>query len=136
EQGAEQASGNTGRGIGPCYQDKVGRVSGIRIGDLLYPEYLRERLDKIVPRKNGLLRALAAEARTFEAQALADEYLAYAQRMRPFISDTALLLQQAVRAGKRILFEAAQGSLLDVDDGTYPYVTSLISWQAGIWRGS
>ncbi len=136
EQGAEQAIGTTGRGIGPCYQDKVSRSQGIRVADLLHPEHLRERLRVVVPRKNRLLRALAADARTFETEALADEYLGYASRMRPFITDTAQLLRQAVREGKRLLFEAAQGSLLDVDHGTYPYVTSSNSSPAGIWSGS
>jgi adenylosuccinate synthase len=135
-EGAKRAIGTTGRGIGPCYQDKVGRVCGIRVGELLYPEHLRERLRAIVARKNRLLRALAADAETFDANALCDKYLAYAERMRPFITDTTRLLHQALAEDKGILFEAAQGSLLDVDHGTYPYVTSSNSSPAGVWSGS
>jgi adenylosuccinate synthase len=136
EQGSERAIGTTGRGIGPCYQDKVGRVHAIRVGELLHADHLRQRLRTVVPRKNLLLRALSPEARTFEPQALAAEYLGYAERMRPFVKDTTRLLFQALRDGKNILFEAAQGSLLDVDHGTYPYVTSSSSSPAGIWSGT
>jgi adenylosuccinate synthase len=136
EQDGEGAIGTTGRGIGPCYQDKVGRVCGVRIGELLYPEHLRERLRTIVPRKNRWLTALAGSAQLFDADALSDLYLGYAERMRPFIKDTTRLLHDALDRGKRILFEAAQGSLLDVDHGTYPYVTSSNSSTAGVWSGS
>src|SRR5438067_1419421 len=83
EQGAKGAIGTTGRGIGPCYQDKVGRICGVRVGELLYPDHLRERLQSIVPRKNRLLQALSPEAKTFDAAALYDTYLGYAERMRP-----------------------------------------------------
>jgi adenylosuccinate synthase len=136
EANSGSAIGTTGRGIGPCYQDKAGRACSIRIGELLDAKHLRERLATIVPRKNRLLASLAAEAKTFDAAALAEEYLGYAERMRPFVSDTTRLLWQALADGKRILFEAAQGSLLDVDHGTYPYVTSSNSCPAGIWSGS
>src|SRR5438309_8536756 len=131
-----QAIGTTGRGIGPCYQDKVGRVCGVRLGELLHPQHLRERLVQIVARKNRILRALSDEAKTFDAEQLGDQYLDYAERMRPFITDTTRLLHQALAAGKGILFEAAQGSLLDVDHGTYPYVTSSNSSPGGVWNGS
>jgi adenylosuccinate synthase len=136
EQGTTEAIGTTGRGIGPCYQDKVDRVCGVRIGELLYADHLRERLRMIVARKNQVLRALSADAQTFDADALCDQYLAYAERMRPHIADTTRLLHEALAAGKGILFEAAQGSLLDVDHGTYPYVTSSNSSPAGVWSGS
>jgi len=136
EQGSGQAIGTTGRGIGPCYQDKVGRISGVRLGELLHPEHLRTRLRAIVPRKNQLLRALAPDARTFDPDVLCDEYLSHAERMRGHVTDTTRLLLQAHRNNKRILFEAAQGSLLDVDHGTYPYVTSSNSTPAGVWSGS
>jgi adenylosuccinate synthase len=136
ELGSEQAIGTTGRGIGPCYQDKVGRSCGIRIGELLYEDHLRRRLGAIVEHKNRMLRALSADAETFDAGALCDRYLGYRERLRPYITDTTRLLHQALGEGKRILFEAAQGSLLDVDHGTYPYVTSSNSSPAGIWSGS
>jgi adenylosuccinate synthase len=136
EAGAGQAIGTTGRGIGPCYQDKAGRVCSVRVGELLDARHLRERLAVIVPRKNKLLISLSNEAKTFDANAIADEYLGYAEKMQPFVADTTRLLWQALADGKRILFEAAQGSLLDVDHGTYPYVTSSNSCPAGIWSGS
>lgn len=136
EQGSEHAIGTTGRGIGPCYQDKLGRVGGVRVGELLHPTHLRERLQPIVARKNRLLRAVAPDCRMFDANALCDEYLGYAERLRPHITDTAHLLRKSIREGKRVLFEAAQGSLLDVDHGTYPYVTSSNSSTAGVWSGS
>src|SRR5262245_59568673 len=136
EQGSEQAIGTTGRGIGPCYQDKAGRANGIRVGELLYPDHLRAHLAYVVPRKNAMLRALAADAKQFNVEALASEYLGYAAQLCPFITDTTKLLHEALRAGKNLLFEAAQGSLLDVDHGTYPYVTSSNSGATGIWSGS
>jgi adenylosuccinate synthase len=136
EQGSAHALGTTGRGIGPAYQDKVGRVNGVRVGELLHPRHLRERLGPIVARKNRLLKSIAPEARTFDAGALCDEYLGHAEKMGPHIVDTCHLLRQSHQEHKRILFEAAQGSLLDVDHGTYPYVTSSSSSPAGIWSGS
>src|SRR5437868_4386230 len=81
------ALGTTGRGIGPCYQDKVGRVCGIRVGELLYPDHLRQRLNVIVEHKNRVLRALADDALTFDADALCDTYLGYAERLRPHVAD-------------------------------------------------
>jgi adenylosuccinate synthase len=136
EEGGDGAIGTTGRGIGPCYQDKVGRVCGIRVGELLYPDHLRGRLRQVVARKNVVLRALSPKARSFDADDLCDRYLEYGERMRSHITDTVRLLHEGLRAGKRILFEAAQGSLLDVDHGTYPYVTSSSSSVAGVWSGS
>src|SRR5438552_17994518 len=131
-----QAIGTTGRGIGPCYMDKLGRGCGVRLGELLYPDHLRARLSGIVERKNRLLRGLSPEARQFDAKALADEYAQFGSQMKPFIQDTVWLLHKALDQDKRILFEAAQGSLLDVDHGTYPYVTSSNSSTTGVWSGS
>jgi adenylosuccinate synthase len=140
ENGGEGTIGTTGRGIGPCYQDKVGRRCGIRLGELLRPDHLRDRLGLIVPFKNRLMAAFAngraPTYKSFEAITIADEYLGYASRIKPFVTDTSRLLQDAIHAGKRVLFEAAQGSLLDVDHGTYPYVTSSSSLPSGIWGGS
>jgi adenylosuccinate synthase len=136
EAGSGAAIGTTGRGIGPCYQDKVSRTSGIRVGELLKPDYLRERLRVIVPRKNAIFRALLPSAKQFDADALCDEYLKYAEGMKPFICDTTHLLHRVLAQKQNILFEAAQGSLLDVDHGTYPYVTSSNSSTTGIWSGS
>lgn len=136
EGGSAQALGTTGRGIGPCYQDKVGRLFAVRVGELLHAEHLRQRLVPIVERKNRIFRALAGDARQFDAAALCQEYQGYAEQMRPHVRNTTHLLREALKAGKSILFEGAQGSLLDVDHGTYPYVTSSSSTSAGIWSGS
>ncbi len=140
ESGSEGKIGTTGRGIGPCYQDKVGRRFGIRMGELLNEAHLRERLRFIVPFKNRLLTAFAnghgPSVRSFDSETIAEEYLGYAQRLKPFVRDTSRLLQDALAAGKRLIFEAAQGSLLDVDHGTYPYVTSSSSLPSGIWGGA
>jgi adenylosuccinate synthase len=140
ESGAEGKIGTTGRGIGPCYQDKVGRRFAIRVGELLHPTHLRERLRYVVPFKNRLLKAFANghadTLKPLDPDRIADEYLGYADVLRPYVTDTCRLLQDAFRDGKRVLFEAAQGSLLDVDHGTYPYVTSSSSLPSGIWGGA
>src|SRR4051812_38049482 len=130
------AIGTTGRGIGPCYQDKAGRAFSVRVEDLLHPEYLKTRLEKIVDYKNRMLRGLSPNAATFDVKQLYDEYCAHGEMLRPHVTDTTSLLNAAVRQGKRLLFEAAQGSLLDVDHGSYPYVTSSNSSVAGVWAGS
>jgi adenylosuccinate synthase len=130
------AIGTTGRGIGPCYQDKLGRHFGIRLEELLHAEHLRARLQHVVERKNRLLRGLSENARAFDPAALFEQYRKYGEQMRPHVTDTTALLLDGVRRGKRVLFEAAQGSLLDVDHGTYPFVTSSNSSTAGVWSGS
>jgi adenylosuccinate synthase len=137
EGGTAGKLGTTGRGIGPCYQDKVGRNCGVRDGELLHADHLRRRLRGIVERKNRILQALApGSSRTFDDDALCDEYLALGEQLRPHITDTTRLLTQALADGRRVLFEAAQGTLLDVDHGSYPYVTSSNSSVAGVWSGS
>ncbi|MEJ7640273.1 MAG: adenylosuccinate synthetase, partial [Singulisphaera sp.] len=128
--------GTTRRGIGPCYRDKVGRVHGIRIGDLYHPAHFREHLDRTVAYKNRMLSAMLADFEPFDPKAVADEYLGLADRLRPFVRDTTTWLHEALGRGKRLLFEGAQGSLLDVDHGSYPYVTSSNSSAAGIAAGS
>ncbi len=134
EADADSKIGTTGRGIGPCYQDKVGRRHAIRIGELLHAHHLQNRLRQIVPFKNKFLGAFGGKA--FDANQLADEYLGYAERLRPHVADTTRLLQDGLAAGKEMLFEAAQGSLLDIDHGTFPYVTSSSSLPSGIWTGT
>jgi adenylosuccinate synthase len=136
EGGDGKGIGTTGRGIGPCYQDKVGRQFAVRLGEMLHPEHLRERLGPIVERKNRLLRALSPEARQFDVETICRDYLTCMEQIRPHVADTTRLLHEALRKGQGILFEAAQGSLLDVDHGTYPYVTSSNSSTAGVWSGS
>jgi adenylosuccinate synthase len=128
--------GTTRRGIGPCYKDKVGRVHGVRVADLYQSGPFRDRIARIVDYKNRLLGAMLGEFRAFDARVVAEEYLGYAERLRPFVRDTTAWLHQALGEGKRLLFEGAQGSLLDVDHGSYPFVTSSNSSAAGIAAGS
>jgi len=138
EESAFQADhlGTTRRGIGPCYRDKVGRVHGVRIADLYHPASFRDRLRRIIDYKNRLLGALLSDFEAFDATTVADLYLDHAERLKPFVRDTTSWLHEALGRGRRLLFEGAQGSLLDVDHGSYPYVTSSNSSAAGIAAGS
>jgi len=117
----EDKIGTTGRGIGPAYEDKVGRRS-IRLCDLAEPATLSAKLDELLLHHNSLLRGLGAE--TFEKQALLDRLLALAPRLLPFAEPVWERLDEARHRGQRVLFEGAQAVMLDVDHGTYPYVTS------------
>ncbi len=130
------AIGTTMRGIGMCYRDKAGRTHAIRMGDLIRPDVFRARLADILPCKNATLRAFDPEFAPFTVEQIMDQYVPLAQRLQPHVTDTAALLHAALADGKRILFEGAQGSLLDVDHGTYPFVTSSNSSAAGIHPGS
>jgi adenylosuccinate synthase len=121
------AIGTTGRGIGPSYEDKVGRV-GIRVRDLLDAEKLRrrvrERLGSVRDELTRLAKAAKMEDPDLDEGTIVAEYAAYGARLKEFVGDCSLFLSEQVRKGSRILFEGAQGTLLDVDHGTYPYVTS------------
>lgn len=125
--------GTTARGIGPAYQDKVAR-SGIRMGDFVHPDRLRTRLQAVLTAKNELLKLLGGEPLEFD-QVYA-EYSAYAKRLRPFVQETDTLVQEAVLSGKKVMFEGAQGTFLDLDGGTYPYVTSSHPVAAGACFGT
>ncbi len=114
--------GTTRRGIGPCYEDKAARV-GIRAQDLLDPKILVRKLEVALDAKNEILEKLWGMPR-LEPARVAEDQLRYAERLRPFIDDTALIIDEALRAGRRVLFEGAQGTMLDIDHGTYPFVTS------------
>ncbi|HRS82938.1 MAG TPA: adenylosuccinate synthase [Smithellaceae bacterium] len=114
--------GTTGRGIGPAYEDKVART-GIRVGDLYEPGLLLEKVRHSLEEKNFLFKNFYG-MEPLDPQAVADEYLDYAEKIKPYVADTSLLLAEEIRKGKKILFEGAQGCHLDVDHGTYPYVTS------------
>ena len=132
------AIGTTGRGIGPCYRDKVGRALAIRLGDL-YRDDLRARIEHVTAFKNRLLASWApgdGAGATLDAAAIHEQYRAYAERLRPFVTDTTAFLLDAVEAGSRVLFEGAQGALLDIDHGTFPYVTSSNSSGVGVASGS
>jgi len=114
--------GTTRRGIGPAYVDKVGRV-GVRMIDLLDTETLRRKIRQNLEDKNHLFsRVFGAEP--LDADAITRDYERYAGRLAPLVADVSILLHEAIDQGKNILFEGAQGTLLDVDHGTYPYVTS------------
>lgn len=130
------AIGTTMRGIGPCYRDKAGRRHAIRMGDLCRPEFFRKRLTEIVAQKNTLLKAIDPQTETLDAGRIYEEYSGYAERLRPYITDTTAYLHRSLAEGKRMLFEGAQGSLLDIDHGTFPYVTSSNSSGCGIHPGS
>jgi adenylosuccinate synthase len=117
------AIGTTGRGITPAFVDKVGR-SGLRVADLIEPELLLETLSFLVPYKNQLLAAYGADPVSLDA--VFEEYRGYGARLRPFVADTADLARRALAEGKTLLLEGAQGSLLDLDFGTYPYATSSV----------
>ncbi len=114
--------GTTGRGIGPAYEDKIERV-GIRLCDLLDEEVFREKLGRNVEEKNFYLTKLFAEE-PVDGEAIYREYRAYAERLRPYVADCSLIMQREIGKGKKILFEGAQGTHLDIDHGTFPYVTS------------
>jgi len=134
---AGESIGTTGRGIGPCYRDKVGRSHAIRLGDMYRPGF-RGQVAHVVEAKNRLLNVLypAGGFQPLDASAIFHEYSSYAERLRPYVCDTTELLLAAVEGGKRILMEGAQGALLDVDHGTYPFVTSSNSSGVGIASGS
>jgi adenylosuccinate synthase len=125
--------GTTKRGIGPAYGDKASRT-GFRVLDLLKPAAFREKLARRIKENNALLRSLGA--RPLDARAVAAEYLAAGRRLRPFIGDAVALLHEAMRRKKDILFEGAQGTYLDIDFGTYPYVTSSHPTSGGACVGS
>jgi adenylosuccinate synthase len=118
----DRAIGTTGRGIGPCYVDKFART-GIRVVDLLDRDVLRTKLKRSIDEKNTLLRQVYG-AEQLDVEALIEEYVQYDQLLDPFVTDTTEYLCRALREGKHVLAEGAQGSLLDVDFGTYPFVTS------------
>lgn len=130
------AIGTTMRGIGTCYRDKYGRSHAIRMGDLCYSETFHPRLASIVAQKNTILGAQSTAFQPLDANAIADEYLGYANDLKPHVVDTTSYLHKALAGGKRLLFEGAQGSLLDIDHGTFPYVTSSNSSGCGIHNGS
>src|SRR6202171_205636 len=117
----QKAIGTTGRGIGPCYEDKVAR-RGIRVRDLLKPESLRERLSARLSEANAQIKALGGEK--VELEPLLVQALKLGKRMEPYVGDASEKLAHEIERGRAVLFEGAQGTLLDIDHGTYPYVTS------------
>ena len=114
--------GTTRRGIGPAYADKASRL-GIRVQDVLDAKILRQKIEVALAEKNVWLERVY-EVEAIDLEQVAAQYESYAQRLRPIVGDTSLLVDEALRAGKEVLFEGAQGTLLDLDHGTYPFVTS------------
>ena len=130
----ERKIGTTGRGIGPCYVDKATRC-GIRVGDLLNPRLLERKLKDNLAEKNEVFRKVYGHE-GFAFESLYEMYLAFGRRLKDLVGDTAVILHRAVRQKKSILFEGAQGTFLDVDFGTYPFVTSSNTIAAGACVGT
>jgi adenylosuccinate synthase len=126
--------GTTSRGIGPCYEDKTGR-RGIRIADLLDTGFFRTQYDSVMAEKVEIARSIGIYEE-LDFTRIREEYEALAARLRPMVRDTALLLNQAIRDGKNVLFEGAQGTMLDIDHGTYPFVTSSSASAGGACTGT
>jgi adenylosuccinate synthase len=126
--------GTTGRGIGPAYADKINRI-GIRVQDLFDPSILRQKIEAALHDKNQILIKVF-NRKGITVDEVLDEYLGYAQVLKPYVADTALLLDQALKSGKNVLLEGSQGTLLDVDHGTYPFVTSSNPTAGGASTGS
>jgi adenylosuccinate synthase len=126
--------GTTGRGIGPAYADKISRI-GIRVQDLFDRSILEQKLEGALNDKNQVLTKVF-NRKNMAVSEILEEYLAYAEILRPYIADTSLLLDKALKAGKTVLLEGSQGTLLDVDHGTYPFVTSSNPTAGGACTGS
>ena len=129
----QERIGTTGKGVGPAYTDKAGRL-GIRVGDLMDEAHFREKLEASLPLKNHLLRACGRA--TFEVEEVVKAVRGATERLRPHVADTTLLLHQWMRDGATVLFEGAQGTLLDVDHGTYPYITASSASAGGAAPGT
>jgi adenylosuccinate synthase len=125
--------GTTGRGIGPAYESKVGRY-GIRIADLLDPEVLRQKIEFTCAERNAVLASVYGKE-TFDAKKLYDDYLRYGEILQSRITNGTVWINEQIRAGKTIMFEGAQGTMLDIDHGTYPFVTSSNTVVGGVCTG-
>jgi len=126
--------GTTSRGIGPCYEDKTGR-RGVRIADLYERESFCAMYASLAEDKQLLAQTFNIQE-TIDYEKIRDQYLQFAERLRPMVCDTAQLIHDAMEAGRRVLFEGAQGSMLDVDHGTYPFVTSSSATAGGACTGA
>lgn len=134
EHRGEDAIGTTGRGIGPAYVSKVSRV-GIRMSDLAHPEQLRKKVEENISDINEALKHIYKKS-TIDANSIIEDLLEAAKKLRPYIANTGHILHEAIEQDKEILLEGAQGSLLDVDHGTYPFVTSSCPTSGGACTGS
>jgi adenylosuccinate synthase len=130
-----EAIGTTMRGIGPCYRDKVGRSLAVRLGDMYRPNF-QERIAQIAAVKSQMFGCFGGTGLKFDAAEIHAQYEGNAQRLKPHVADTTAYLLDAVETDKKVLFEGAQGSLLDIDHGTFPFVTSSNSSGVGVSAGS
>ena len=126
--------GTTGRGIGPTYADKISR-QGVRVQDMFDPKILRKKIELALNDKNQLLTKVY-NRRGLDAEAIIEEYLGHAEELRPYVADTSLVLNKALDEGKTVYLEGSQGTLLDIDHGTYPFVTSSSPTSGGATSGS
>jgi len=133
-QKGSQKIGTTGKGIGPAYMDKAARI-GIRMADLLEPDEFRAKLQRNLQEKNHLLERVY-ETEGFDFDEIYETYMEYASILAPYITDTSVVLNEAIDAGRRVLFEGAQGVMLDIDQGTYPFVTSSNPVAGGVTIGA
>lgn len=126
--------GTTRKGIGPCYTDKVERC-GIRICDLIKPEVLKVKLEEYLEMKNTLI-AKVYDGKQLNFNEVYEAYVKYGERIKPYVTDTSVKIYDSIKAGKKVLFEGAQGTLLDIDFGSYPYVTSSNTVAGGVCTGA
>jgi adenylosuccinate synthase len=131
------AAGTTKRGIGPTYSDKMARI-GIRVYDLIHPEILQPKLDRLFDFNKGRYEALIHEKDGWDQDKtkILKQYIEYGQKLKPYVVNCAYFLNSALDQGQRILFESAQGTLLCIDHGMYPYGTSSVTWAGGASAGS
>lgn len=130
----ERAIGTTGRGIGPCYEDKIARI-GIRMGDLIFPETFKPRLQEILAEKNEILEKVF-QAPSLSFDKILEEYISYGKYLKKYIKNTDSEIKDLIHRGRSLLFEGAQGAALDLDHGTYPYVTSSNTMTGEVFTGA
>ena len=134
ERKGDEKIGTTKKGIGPCYMDKAARI-GIRVADLMDEEEFVRKVRLRVAEKNDIISRVYGRE-PLDADEIIEQYLQYAKTIRPYVTDTSVVLNDAIDAGKRVLFEGAQGVMLDIDQGTYPFVTSSNPTAGGVCIGS
>lgn len=134
ERKADNKIGTTRKGIGPAYMDKAAR-NGIRIADLMVPDEFTEKARRMIAEKNQMITQMYG-GEPLDADTIIREYLAHAEQLRPYVTDTSVVLNDAIDEGKKVLFEGAQGVMLDIDQGTYPFVTSSNPSAGGVCIGS
>ncbi|XOK61190.1 adenylosuccinate synthase [Paenibacillus elgii] len=134
ERKGDNKIGTTRKGIGPCYMDKAAR-NGVRIADLMDAEEFESKVRRLVAEKNTLIEQVYG-SKGIDADSIIQEYLGYAEQLRPYVTDTSVVLNDLIDDGKKVLFEGAQGVMLDIDQGTYPFVTSSNPSAGGVCIGS